>query len=51
MGSLKSCTDLQTLDIEGNGGSEGAAALADGLMFCTNLQPYWFRGCSSSSTS
>ncbi len=37
--SLKSCTNLQTLEISNNSiGSESAVALADGLKSCTNLQ-------------
>ncbi len=37
--SLKSCTNLQTLEISNNSiGSEGTVALADGLKSCTNLQ-------------
>ena len=36
---LKSCTNLQTLDLScSNIGSDGATALAEGLKSCTNLQ-------------
>ncbi len=35
---LKSCTNLQTLNIRGNSIGEGTVALADGLKSCTNLQ-------------